>query len=89
MSVLGIEVAARPRVRIGERTLPEIAFWTAVAAVANIAIWSLAPLLIEHSLRLDAAEGQIGGPFWQLNYPKHPPFWEWLIAICKLAGPAR
>ena len=64
-------------------------FWLVVAALANMALWTVMPLFVESSLRLDAAEGQIGGPFWLLSYPKHPPFWEWLIALSKLTGPLR
>ena len=55
----------------------------------HVLVWILLPLCFEGSLRLDAAEGMTGGPEWQLSYPKHPPFSEWLTAIAWYAGPFR
>jgi 4-amino-4-deoxy-L-arabinose transferase-like glycosyltransferase len=60
-----------------------------IVPIAHILVWVLLPVLLEGSLRLDAAEGMTGGPEWQLSYPKHPPFSEWLTAIAWYAGPAR
>ena len=56
---------------------------------AHILIWVVLPSMLEGSLRLDAAEGMTGGPEWQLSYPKHPPFSEWLIALAWYTGPIR
>ena len=57
--------------------------------ILHICLWVLLPSLLEGSLRLDAAEGMTGGAEWQLSYPKHPPFSEWLTAIAWYAGPLR
>ncbi len=60
-----------------------------IIPAVHLVLWIMLPSLLEGSLRLDAAEGMTGGPEWQLSYPKHPPFSEWLTAIAWYAGPAR
>ena len=60
-----------------------------IVPAIHVLVWILLPLCLEGSLRLDAAEGMTGGPEWQLSYPKHPPFSEWLTAIAWYAGPFR
>ncbi len=61
--------------------------WTLLAA--HVVLWTILPWTLEHSLRLDAAEGAFGGLEWQLSYIKHPPLSEWLTAIAWYAGPFR
>ncbi len=60
-----------------------------IVPAVHVFVWILLPTLLEGSLRLDAAEGMTDGSEWQLSYPKHPPFSEWLTAIAWYAGPAR
>jgi 4-amino-4-deoxy-L-arabinose transferase-like glycosyltransferase len=52
-------------------------------------VWVLLPLIFEGSIRLDVAEGVIGGPEWQLSYLRHPPLSTWLTGLASMTGPAR
>ncbi|WP_026319144.1 glycosyltransferase family 39 protein [Amorphus coralli] len=61
----------------------------AAAALLHAAIWILLPSLLEGSIRLDVAEGAIGGQHWLPLYSRHPPFTLWLTEIARLAGPLR
>jgi 4-amino-4-deoxy-L-arabinose transferase-like glycosyltransferase len=51
--------------------------------------WVLLPLIFESSIRLDVAEGVIGGPEWQLSYFRHPPLSTWLTGLASMTGPWR
>lgn len=51
--------------------------------------WILLPLMFEGSIRLDVAEGVIGGPEWQLSYLRHPPLSTWLTGLASMTGPWR
>ncbi len=52
-------------------------------------VWVLLPLIFEGSIRLDVAEGVIGGPEWQLSYFRHPPLSTWLTGLASMTGSAR
>ena len=43
--------------------------------------WIVLALLLEGSIRLDVAEGVIGGPEWQISYLRHPPLSTWLTGL--------
>jgi hypothetical protein len=51
--------------------------------------WVLLPLMFEGSIRLDVAEGVVGGPEWQLSYLRHPPLSTWLTGLASMTGPWR
>jgi hypothetical protein len=61
----------------------------AAAFLLHALLWTLLPSLLEGSIRLDVAEGAIGGQHWRLVYARHPPFTLWLTEIARLAGPLR
>ena len=60
-----------------------------VLILAHALIWIALPSLLEGSIRLDVAEGAIGGREWQLAYLRHPPFTTWLVEVARWAGPLR
>jgi 4-amino-4-deoxy-L-arabinose transferase-like glycosyltransferase len=45
--------------------------------------------MFEGSIRLDVAEGVVGGPEWQLSYLRHPPLSTWLTGLASMTGPWR
>lgn len=59
------------------------------AFLLHAAVWILLPSLLEWSIRLDVAEGAIGGQHWLPVYSRHPPFTLWLTEIARLVGPLR
>lgn len=65
--------------------------WPVLLALvgANVVLWTLLPLLLEASIRLDVAEGVIGGDAWRLSYIRHPPFSTWLVGLASMTGPFR
>lgn len=70
-------------------TVHTVIVLVAAAFLLHAIIWILLPSALEGSIRLDVAEGAIGGQHWRLVYARHPPFTLWLTEIARLAGPLR
>ncbi|MDQ0316677.1 ArnT family glycosyltransferase [Amorphus orientalis] len=66
-----------------------LALVLALAVLLHALIWIVLPVLLEGSIRLDVAEGAIGGQHWRIVYARHPPFTLWLTELARQAGPAR
>lgn len=60
-----------------------------LAFLVHALFWIALPSLLEGSIRLDVAEGAIGGQHWRVVYARHPPFTLWLTEAARLAGPLR
>src|SRR5664279_3513031 len=50
----------------------------AVLLGLHLIVWTAIPIIMGHSLPLDAVEGLALGKEWQLGYWKHPPLAWWL-----------
>lgn len=70
-------------------TVRTVVTLVAAAFLLHALVWILLPSMLEGSIRLDVAEGAIGGQHWRLVYARHPPFTLWLTEIARLAGPLR
>lgn len=66
-----------------------VAVLIAVVFLVHALVWIALPSLLEGSIRLDIAEGAIGGPHWRILYPRHPPLTVWLTEVARLSGPVR
>jgi 4-amino-4-deoxy-L-arabinose transferase-like glycosyltransferase len=60
--------------------------WQALAVLcaAQIAFWSLAPILTHHAPPHDVLEGYMWGREWLLGTHKHPPLPGWLLEASRL-----
>lgn len=70
-------------------TVRTVVVLVAAAFLLHALVWILLPSLLEGSIRLDVAEGAIGGQHWRLVYARHPPFTLWLTEMARLTGPVR
>lgn len=79
------------RIRLGGADEGEDRTWLVLLALvaANVVLWTFLPLIFEASIRLDVAEGVIGGDAWRLSYIRHPPFSTWLVGLASMTGPFR
>ena len=58
-----------------------MAFSLNAVLVIHACFWIVLALVMEASIRLDVAEGVIGGPEWQTSYLRHPPLSTWLTGL--------
>ncbi|NDA47407.1 MAG: hypothetical protein EBY21_09065 [Alphaproteobacteria bacterium] len=72
------------RIEIGRR-----AFSLNAILFIHACFWIVLALIMEGSIRLDVAEGVIGGPEWQISYLRHPPFSTWLTGLTWRFGALR
>jgi 4-amino-4-deoxy-L-arabinose transferase-like glycosyltransferase len=56
----------------------------AALCLAQLVIWSLAPILTHHAPPHDVLEGYMWGREWLLGTHKHPPMPGWLLEISRL-----
>jgi hypothetical protein len=66
-----------------------MAFSLNAILILHACFWISLALLMEGSIRLDVAEGIIGGPEWQISYLRHPPFSTWLTGLTWRFGSLR
>lgn len=61
-------------------------YWLYAFILVHIFLWTLAPVLVRHTLPLDAMEGTVWGHSLQWGYDKNPFLNAWLTALLLLIG---
>jgi 4-amino-4-deoxy-L-arabinose transferase-like glycosyltransferase len=67
-----------------DRLVQQPRYGLAVLCLAQLVIWSLAPILTHHAPPHDVLEGYMWGREWLLGTHKHPPLPGWLLEQARL-----
>ncbi len=62
-----------------DRLVQQPRYGLAVLCLAQLVIWSLAPILTHHAPPVDVLEGYMWGREWLIGTHKHPPLPSWLL----------